>query len=84
MPDNKIFANGIIYKAPRENAPDFVKGTLSIKTEEFTRFLEDHTKPTGWVNLVVKEGRSGKLYVELDQWVPQQQQEDDEADQIPF
>jgi len=81
MSDDKIFANGIIYKAPREGAPSFVKGSLSIKTEDFTKFIEDHTKPTGWVNLVLKEGRSGKLYVELDQWSPQQQAS---SDQSPF
>lgn len=61
----KIFPMGFIYKQPREGAPDFVKGAISIKTEEFIRFLEEHTKPDGWLNLDVKESRAGKLYVEL-------------------
>jgi hypothetical protein len=68
MSEDKIFAQGLIYKAPRENAPDFVKGSLSIKTEEFTKFLEDHTKPDGWVNLDLKVSRGGKLYCELNQY----------------
>lgn len=27
----KIFPNGLIFKLPNENAPDYVKGKLSIK-----------------------------------------------------
>jgi hypothetical protein len=68
MSDDKIFALGLIYKAPREGAPDFVKGSLSIKTEEFTKFLIDHTKPEGWCNIDIKESKGGKLYCELNQY----------------
>jgi hypothetical protein len=68
MSDDKIFAQGLIYKAPRDGAPVFVKGSLSIKTDEFTKFLEDHTKPDGWVNLDLKESKGGKLYCELNQY----------------
>jgi hypothetical protein len=68
MSDEKIFANGLIFKAPREGAPDFVKGSLSIKVQEFIEFiefLEAFVKPDGWLNIDIKESRGGKLYCEL-------------------
>ena len=37
-----VFLNGLIFKLPRENAPDFVKGSLSIKREELIEFLREH------------------------------------------
>jgi hypothetical protein len=68
MADEKIFTQGMIVKAPREGAPEFVKCSISIRTEEFTTFLENHTKPDGWVNIDVKVGQSGKWYGQLNQW----------------
>jgi hypothetical protein len=68
MADDKIFTDGMIVKPPRDGAPDFVKASISIKTEDFVRFLEDHTKPDGWVNIDVKAGQSGKWYGQLNQW----------------
>ena len=58
----KIFSDGMIVKAPRENAPDFVKGSLSFRTQEFVHWLEDHTKGDGWCNVDLLEGKSGKWY----------------------
>jgi hypothetical protein len=65
MADEKIFVNGLIFKERREGAPDFVIGSLSIKAEELIAFLQEHTKPDGWVNIDIKESRGGKLYCEL-------------------
>ena len=45
-----VFANGIIYKAPRPNAPDFVKGSLSFKVEEAIEFLKANAE-NGWCNV---------------------------------
>lgn len=71
----KIFANGLVYKAPRERAPDYVKGSLSFKVEEFVAWLQEHQSATGWVNVQIKESKGGKLYCELDTWKPGQQNE---------
>lgn len=68
MADKTIFAAGLIVKPPSENAPDFIKAKLSIKVEELTAFLEEHTKPDGWVNLDVKESKGGKWYAQLNHW----------------
>lgn len=71
----KIFPDGLIYKLPGENAPDFVKGSLSFKVEEFKAFLDKH-KNNGWVNLDFLKSQpstknpNGKLYFALNDFKP--------------
>jgi hypothetical protein len=62
---DKVFTEGMIIKAPHQNAPSFVKLKLSFKAEDFRKFLNDNAK-NGWVNVDVKESKDGKLYGELD------------------
>lgn len=68
---DKIFANGLSFKRPNEKAPEFVKGSLSIKTDEFIDFLKANSV-NGWVNLDLKESQGGKLYFELNTWQPKE------------
>jgi len=60
----------LIYKAPREGSPDFIKGSLSIKVDELTAFLQEHQN-NGWVNLDFKQSQKGKLYFQLNDWKPE-------------
>jgi hypothetical protein len=64
MASEKVFARGIFFREPREGAPDFVKGSISINVNEAVPFLEENANGDGWVNLDVKVGHSGKIYVE--------------------
>jgi hypothetical protein len=64
MEDNKKFADGFSFKRS-EKAPDFVVGKLNIKIEEGIQFLKDNQN-NGWVNLDIKQAKSGKYYIELD------------------
>ena len=66
--DQKVFADGFIFKR-RDNAPDFVMGSISVKVDEAVKFLQDN-ESNGWVNLNVKQAKSGKYYIELDTWKP--------------
>jgi hypothetical protein len=66
---DKIFADGFSFKK-RENAPDFVVGSLSVKVEDAIGFLKEHANQNGWVNLNINVGKSGKPYVELDTFEP--------------
>ena len=60
----KIFSDGFIFKRnPKE--PQFVVGRVSMKVEEAIAFLKTHEK-NGWVNVDIKEARSGNHYMELD------------------
>ena len=42
-----IFADGLIVKK-NENAPDFVLCNLSVKVEEFEKFMKANSK-NGWL-----------------------------------
>jgi hypothetical protein len=66
MANDKIFANGFIFKR-NDNAPDFVIGNISIKSEDAIAFIQEHTK-NGWVNLKINKSQGGKAYIELDTW----------------
>jgi len=72
MDNNKpdpVFADGFIFKRPREGAPEFVKGALSLKVDEAIAFLQKHNSG-GWVNLDLKNSQGGKLYLQLNDWKP--------------
>jgi hypothetical protein len=66
----KVFASGLIFKEPHENAPAFVKGSLSVKVADFTAFLQANETNSGWVNIDIKESQGGKLYCELNTYIP--------------
>jgi hypothetical protein len=85
-----IFADGLIVKK-NENAPDFVLCNLSVKVDEFEKFMKQHEK-NGWVNLSCLMGKSGKPYAKLDTYEPKQEaqqtpplsQEIEDNDGMPF
>lgn len=74
MAEEKIFPSGFNIKPPRDTAPDWVKGSISIKVEDFVSFLNDNEKK-GWVNLEMKMSKAGNLYCELDTWEPSKKEE---------
>ena len=87
----KQFVDGLIFKAPHTKAPEFVKGSLSIKVEEFKKYLDEHNN-NGWVNIDLKESKSGKYYAILNEWKPEKDAQTIEnnneqgvpLDEIPF
>jgi hypothetical protein len=65
----KEFANGIWFKEPSPQAPDFVIGAINILREDFMKFLAE--KEGDYVKLkVLRAKASGKLYCEVDNWKP--------------
>jgi hypothetical protein len=70
MENNKTFADGFTFKRS-DNAPDFVVGKLALKTDEAMKFINSHTK-NGWLNLDIKKAKSGKFYIELDNYIKEQ------------
>jgi hypothetical protein len=69
MSDDITFIDGMIFKQPHPKAPDFVKGTLSIKVKEFATFAEQYAKD-GWLNIDLKESKQGKYYAALNTFKP--------------
>ena len=68
MAENK-YIKGLIIKAPKQGAPAFVKGSISIKREEMLEWLK--TAQGEWINLDIKESKeSKKWYAEINEWKP--------------
>tara|TARA_B100000212_G_scaffold324966_1_gene286240 strand:+ start:118 stop:402 length:285 start_codon:yes stop_codon:yes gene_type:complete len=68
MQDQIEFIDGLFAKAPHPNAPDFIKANISIKREEMLNWLSSRSDE--WINIDVKEARSGKWYAAVDNWQP--------------
>jgi len=86
-----VFAEGLIFKI-KDNQKDFVIGNISVKVEDFVKFLNDNAKD-GWVNLQVLKSKANKPYVKLDTWEPKTPQadnvvtnlkDDGKEDTLPF
>jgi hypothetical protein len=89
------FVNGLIVKAPHENAPEFVKAQISIKIADLGVWLrEKHKAGEEWVNVDVKESKGGKWYAAVSTFKPKDKPQDspkaaprrpaDDEDLIPF
>jgi hypothetical protein len=91
---DKIFAEGFHFDLPRENAPSFVKGRISVHVGDAIEFLTKHRNERGFVNIDVKESKGGSIYCELNDWKPGHKDaaskeitpsnDDDVAAAIPF
>lgn len=71
MDNNLEFPNGVIFKLPRQGAPDYVKGSISIKRAELIQWLNG--KSDEWINLDLKVGKSGKAFAAVNNWKPEGQ-----------
>ena len=74
-----VFAKGINYFPPREQAPDFVLGTISIKPTELVPWLRDNKdkiKENGYIQLQALMSKNGKPYVKLDTYEKKEEEGD--------
>lgn len=65
MTTEKKFIDGMRYNEPREKAPAWVKGHISVNAAQFLPFMEANQDERGWLNIDIKESKGGKLYLEL-------------------
>lgn len=88
------FVDGLIVKPPHPKAPDFVKASIAIKVADLGKWLRGKFK-TGdeWVNIDVKEAKSGKWYAAVSTYKPKEEAApekktggyfDDMKDDCPF
>lgn len=88
MSDSELIG-GFFYKEPRNGAPDFVRGSISIKIEDFREWFKNHLKSNPdeeWVNIDLKISRQGKPYAAVNTWKPDGESRGsdyDDAD-VPF
>lgn len=86
------FVNGLIVKAPKDGAPDFVKASISIKVADLGMWLrEKHKAGEEWISVDVKEAKSGRWYAAVSTFKPKQstkptkqQEPADDSSDIPF
>jgi hypothetical protein len=88
-----IYPKGLRVWPPRDNAPSFVKGKISIHLETFTEWAKQHVDENGRIAFDLKDGRDG-IYASLNTWkrdvVPEPQvdtgtqTDDDILSSIPF
>ena len=85
------FVDGLIVKAPRDGAPEYVLANLSIKRLELIAWLQ--SRDGDWINVECKVAKSGKAYAAVDNWKPKEggkatrnapQPAGDLDDSIPF
>ena len=84
---DKEFPTGLFVNPPRSNAPDFVKGRISIRVADFLEYLNG--KDSEWLRIDIKESfkvdeETGlkKWYSQVDNWKPQPKKQG--ADGLPF
>ena len=68
MSTDTKFINGLMFKAPNDNAPEYVKAKLSIKREELIAWLQSEAGE--WINADIKVSNGGKWYAAVDTWKP--------------
>lgn len=81
------FAQGIGFDRPREGAPEFVKGRIWVKTEDFYAWAKSNTNEKGYINLdLLKSKEKGTLYLTLNDFKPKPNPELGEVNpsEIPF
>lgn len=68
----KRFPDGIYFGLPSDNAPDFVIGKISIKSDVFLAWLNtEKPNDAGYVNLEVLKGKKdGRPYCVVNDFVP--------------
>jgi hypothetical protein len=72
MSETKIYPKGISFFAPRENAPQWVKGSILINPNELVKWMEGNKQ------LLVENEKYGKQYklqvtdkgMQVDTWKP--------------
>lgn len=69
--EGKVFPQGIIFKKPREVAPDFIKGRLSVLKNEFIAYLQGLDATDDWANFDLKLSKGGNLYLDLNDFKPE-------------
>jgi len=65
MSTEKVFPSGLFINAPREGAPDFVLGSISISWESFIKFVSENKhliNEKGYLRLDMLNGKEDKPY----------------------
>lgn len=79
-----IFAKGIRFFKPRENAPKAIKGNIIIDLKEFKEFLNQQNITDLLRIDLRKSEEKGTYYFSLNTWKPTPKVEEIKKEDIPF
>ena len=82
MEDEKTLAEGLFFKEKHQNAPEFVIGGLSIKIDQFAKFVKDN-KDGDYLNFQILKSKAGKPYIVVDTWKPEKKQDNSKMNYAP-
>lgn len=80
--ENK-FVDGMYFDRPSEKAPDFIKGKISIKADKFLEWMKGKANEKGYINIVLKKSKEGKLYLQHDNWQPTPKNGEVDQEELP-
>lgn len=72
-----IFPEGMNFYLPHTNAPEYVKGDISIDPKKFVAFLRQNSKymsPKGYFKINIMVSKRGSWYLKLDTYQPKPDQ----------
>jgi hypothetical protein len=69
----KTFPEGIFFNERRDNAPQFVLGSISIQPDKLIKFLNgQEERDDGSIRLdILRSKKTGKPYLVVNEFVPQ-------------
>ena len=85
MENNNDLVNGMYFKRPHQNSPEWVKGSVSIKTADFKEWFKLNMDKE-WINIDLLESKGGKFYFKKNTFEKTKVEEGEAhpADIIPF
>ena len=66
----QTFADGFNFEERKDNQPEWILGKISMKVELAKGFLDTYKNEKGYVNIDVKRGQKGNVYLALNTWKP--------------
>jgi hypothetical protein len=70
MSENE-FPKGIMIRKPKDNAPDFIRGQISLKLDEAIPYLQSKASFNNWLNIDIKISKQGSMYLAVNNYKKQ-------------
>lgn len=68
---DKKYIGGLYFNHPRDKAPEFVLGSISIHKQKFLEGLDEfEVNDKGYINIDVLNGKENKPYCVLNEYKP--------------